>query len=55
MTAASATVDTAIAAHPGRMAGQEKHMIVDPPEEYEYELHLWETATNGLVLTQYQL
>ena len=39
-TAASATVDTAIkVAQPGRMAGQEreKHMSVDPAEDYDYE------------------
>lgn len=34
-TVAPAAVETAIGVQPGRMAGQEKHMVVEPPEEYE--------------------
>lgn len=37
-TAGSAAVDTALLAQPGRMAGHETHLVVDPPEEYEYAM-----------------
>lgn len=32
----AATVDTALVAQPGHsMAGHEKHLVIDPPEDYE--------------------
>ncbi|KXL44514.1 hypothetical protein M433DRAFT_4965 [Acidomyces richmondensis BFW] len=34
----AATVDTALVAQPGHsMAGHEKHLVIDPPEDYDYE------------------
>ena len=32
----SRTVDTIVGAQTGHMAAREKHLVVDPPEDYEY-------------------